>query len=395
MIKTSGALPDDSFLEKNKDKVRAFVISHAHLDHVGAVQYIAYKYPKAEILGTPFTIEVLKTLTEDSKTNLRNKIISVRPDSSYFIKGKNKKYQVDFVNMTHSTPQTALLALHTGEGIVIYANDYKLDNTPVMGSPPNYAKMRELAKKGVKVLIVDSLYSSDERKTHSEKIARAMVEEVMLTIDHGNHGIIVSTFSSHIARLKTIVEYSKKLNRKVVFVGRSLGKYVNAAKKVNLCPFEKDIKLVSYTNQVKSALKQIDQKRHEYVLVCTGHQAEPGSILDRLVKGNDLPFKFHPRDSVIFSSKVIPVPINQSNRANMDKKLRQQDVRIFDEVHCSGHGGREDLRDLINILKPKHIIPSHGGLDKTTPAIELAREMGYKMGSTCHLCENGSIIGVN
>jgi len=254
--------------------------------------------------------------------------------------------------------------------------------------------MKELAKKGVAVLIVDSLYSKDDRKTHSEKIARAMVEEVMLTVDHRNHGIIVTTFSSHIARLKSIVEFSKKLDRKVVFLGRSLSKYVTAAKKVNMCPFEKDIELVSYSNQVKTKLKQINENRHEYVLVCTGHQAEPGSILDRLVGGNELPFQFKPQDSVIFSSSVIPVPVNISARANMDKRIKQKDVRIFDNVHVSGHGGREDIRDLINLLKPKHIIPSHGGLDKTTPAMDLVKEMGYKMGQTAHLCENGSVVEV-
>ena len=394
LIKSCGGLPDDKFLEKNKHKVRAFLIAHAHLDHVGAVHYIAHKYPQAEIFGTPFTIEVLKTLMKDSNMTLRNKIKPINPDSSCMIKGKSKKYQADFINITHSTIQSTMIGLHTDEGIIVYANDFKLDNTPTLGKPPNYAKMRELAKKGIKVLIVDSLYSKDERKTHSEKIAKAMVEEVMLTIDHHNHGVIVTTFSSHIARLNSIVEFSKKLNRKVVFVGRSLAKYVNAAKKVNMCPFDKDIQLVSYSNQLKSKLKLIDKNREQYVLVCTGHQAEPGSILDRLVSGNELPFKFKPQDSVIFSSSVIPVPVNISARANMDKKLKQKDVRIFNDVHCSGHGGREDIRDLINILKPKHIIPSHGGLDKTTPAMELMKEMGYKMGQTAHLCENGSIVEV-
>ena len=142
---------------------------------------------------------------------------------------------------------------------------------------------------------------------------------------------------------------------------------------------------------MKSKLKQINDARSEYVLVCTGHQGEPGSILDRIVN-NELPFQFRPQDSVIFSSKIIPVPVNMANRANMEKKLRQRDVRIFDDVHVSGHGGREDLRDLVNILKPENVIPSHGGFDKTTPAMELLKELGYKYGKTAHLCQNNSII---
>jgi len=394
LLESTGALPDDTFLRKNKDKVRAFLITHAHLDHVGAVHYIASRYPKAEIYGTPFTIEILKSLMDDSKVFLKNKITAVEPDGSVEIKGAKQTYKADFVNMTHSTIQSTMIALHSKQGIVVYCNDYKLDNSPVMGNPPNYQKMRELAKKGVKALIVDSLYSKDERKTHSEKIARAMVEEVLLTVDHGNHAIIISTFSSHIARLKSIVDFSKKLDRQVIFVGRSLIKYINAAKKIGQCPFDKDIKMASYTNQLKSVLKQIDQNRGKYILVCTGHQAEPGSILDRLC-ANKLPFSFKPMDSVIFSSKVIPVPVNQANRAAMDKKLRMKDVRIFDNVHVSGHGGREDLRDLISILKPQHIVPSHGGLDKTTPAMELAKEMGFKYDKTAHLCQDGSVVVIN
>jgi len=394
MLKDVGALPSDSILDNKRDKVRAIIISHAHLDHVGAVQYLAHKYSNAVIIGTPFTIEVLKILTEDSKTHLRNKIITVKPDDFYNIKGKNKTYKVEMINMTHSTLQTAMIALHTPDGIICYADDFKLDNNPTMGKPPSYKKMIELSKKGVKLLIVDALYSGSDTKTPSEKIARALVEEVLLTVNHRNKGIVITTFSSHIARLKSIVEFSRKLNRQIIFVGRSLNKYITAAKKINQCPFEKQVQIASYKNQVSSILKQVNKKREKYVLVCTGHQAEPGSILDRIVKG-DLPFKFHPNDSVIFSSKVIPVPINISARAQMDKKIRKQDVRIFDNVHVSGHGGREDIRELVSLLKPKNVIPSHGSLDQLTPAVELFKEMGYNYGKNCHLMQDGGMLVIN
>jgi len=391
LLRNAGALPDETFLLKNKNKVRAFLITHAHLDHVGAVHHFAYKFPNAPIFGTPFTIEILKSLMQDSKQQLKNKLISIQPGDSVMIKGANTSYKAEFLNMTHSTIQSTMIALYTSEGIVVYANDYKLDNTPIMGAPPNYEKFRKLAKQGIKVAIIDCLYADTDRKTNSEKIARAMVEESLLTVDHGKNGIIISTFSSHIARLKSIVEFSNKLNREVIFMGRSLAKYTNAAKKVGQCPFEKDIRIATYTNQLKSSLKRVEKDRGKYVVVCTGHQGEDGSILDRLVK-NKLHFNFKSGDSVIFSSKVIPAPVNISHRAEMDKKLKQKDVRIFDEVHVSGHGGREDLRDLLNLLKPQHFIPSHGGFDKTMPAMNLAKEMGYQQDKTAHLCKNGTII---
>lgn len=393
MLQNAGALPDEKFLLKNKEKVKAFLITHAHLDHVGAIHNYVHKFPNAQIIGTPFTIEVLRALMQDSKQVLRNKISVVQPGGSTIIKGKSYHYKAEFLNMTHSTIQSTMIALHTPEGLIVYANDYKLDNTPIMGSPPNYEKFRKLAKQGIKVAIIDCLYADTDRKTNSEKIARAMVEESMLTIDHGNNGIIISTFSSHIARLKSIVEFSKKLNREVIFMGRSLAKYTHAAERVNQCPFYKDIRIATYTGQLKSSFKRVEKNRGKYVVVCTGHQGEDGSILDRLVK-NKLHFNFTAQDSVIFSSKVIPAPINIQHRAAMDKKLKQNDVRIFDNVHVSGHGGREDLRDLLNILKPQHFIPSHGGYDKTKPGMNLAKEIGYKEGKTAHLCKNGTILEI-
>jgi ribonuclease J len=281
-----------------------------------------------------------------------------------------------------------MIALHTPEGIVLYANDFKLDDTPILGLPPNYDLLKKLSKEGVKALIVDSLYSGVERKTPSEKIARALVEEVLLTIKNENSAIFVTTFSSHIARLKSIVDFGKKLNRKIYFMGRSMKKYVSTAIDVGMCPFQKDIQLVSYKKQVDSVLKKVEKDRKNSLVVCTGHQGEPGSIMDRLSRAK-LPFNFRSGDSVIFSSKTIPSPINVANKDQLDKRLHRAGVRIFDNIHVSGHAGREDLRDLISMLHPEHIIPAHGSLMQLTPMIELAKEMGYKSGKDCHLMQNG------
>lgn len=394
-LRDIGALPDDILLDRLgiRNKVRAILISHAHLDHVGAVPYIAPRY-KAEIIGTPFTIEVLKTILNDEKIFIKNKIRALPPNSSYMIKGKNKKYQLDMINITHSTLQMSLLALHTPEGIVMYANDFKIDDNPIVGLKPNYEKLRELAKKGVKVLILDSLYSGDERKTASEKIARAMLEDVMFSTDNKKSGMVITTFSSHIARLKSIVDFGMKLNRDVVLVGRSLNKYVTAAKNVRLCPFANKVKILSYKKQVESGLRKINKNKTKYLVVCTGHQGEPGSVLDRMTH-DKLPFQLSKNDHVIFSSKTIPTPINISNRQQLEKRLKMRGVRIFDNVHVSGHAGREDLRDFVSMVKPQHIIPAHGDLSKLTPMTELASEMGYKYGKTVHLMQDSQHIKIN
>lgn len=393
-MRSLGALPNDEYLETinlNK-KVRAMLISHAHLDHVGAIPYNAYRY-NAAILGTPYTMEVLKVLMKDNNQHIRNKIISVGVDRSYLIHGKSSSYKVEFVNMTHSTIQSAVVAVHTKEGIVLYANDYKLDNSPTFGDKPNYRRLKELSRQGIKVLIVDCLYAPDDRKTPSEKIARGLLEDVLFSTDNRKSGIIITTFSSHIARLKTITDFGKRLGREVVFLGRSLGKYVQAAKNVGSAPFVRDVTIATYRRQVEKILQRANKERTKYLIVCTGHQGEPGSILDRIARGQ-LPFSVSKDDHIIFSSKTIPTPENEANRAQLEKKLKKFQVRIFDNVHTSGHGGREDLRDLINILKPEHIIPSHGDLKKTTAGAMLAQEMGYKLQKTVHIMQNGKFLEI-
>ena len=383
-----GALPDDLYLEKHslKEKVRGILISHAHLDHIGAVPYIASKY-KCPILGTPFTIAVIKTILEDNGHIITNRLISINPNSSFVIKGKNRSYKIEFINITHSTIQSAIIAVHTPYGIVLYANDYKLDNSPVYGDKPNYRRLREMSKEGVKAIIVDCLYAPDDRKTPSEKIAKGLLEDVFFTTENKNSGMIVTTFSSHIARLKTITELGRRLNREVIFLGRSLNKYVTAAKSIGKAPFINDIELITYRKHMERTLKHINKMKKNYLIVCTGHQGEPGSILDRMAR-NSLPIKLSAGDHIIFSSKTIPTPINEENRQQLEKRLKKHHVRIFDNVHVSGHGGREDLRDLIKLIKPEHIIPSHGDLKKLTAGAALAVEMGYKLNKNVHLMQN-------
>jgi len=390
-LRNIGALPDDTILDQLglRDKVRAILVGHAHLDHVGAIPYLGYRY-NAPVIGTPFTTTVLKKIVEDDKGKLSNQIKTVQPNSSFIIKGK-RDYKVDFINITHSTIQTSMIALHTPEGVVLYANDFKLDKTPILGLPPNYDTLKQIAKEGVKVLIVDSLYSGDERKTPSEKIARDLIEEVLVTTENEKNAIFVATFSSHIARLKSIVDFSKKLDRDVLFVGRSLKKYVSSSIDVGMCPFKNDIKIASYKKEVLGFLKRVEKQRDKYLVVCTGHQGEPGSVLERLSR-KDLPFEFKKNDNIIFSSKTIPTPVNLANRGQVDKRLKNFGVRIFDNVHVSGHAGREDLRDLLTIINPQNIIPAHGTLQQMTPMVELAREVGYRVGKECHLMQDGQKI---
>jgi ribonuclease J len=394
-LRKIGAVPSDLILDKIglRNKVRAIIPSHAHLDHIGALPYIAGRY-NADIIGTPFTIEVLKSILRDENIRLKNNLKTVQPNSFCYVQGKNRKYKIDFINITHSTIQTSMIALHTKRGVILYANDFKFDNNPILGQKPNYEKLKEIAKEGVRVMIVDSLYSGDERKTASEKVARTLLEDVLLTTDNTNAALFVTTFSSHIARLKSIVDFGKKLNRQILFVGRSINKYVSAAARVDMCPFIHDVKIGIYRNQVLKMLKKVERNRKDYLVVCTGHQGEPGSILDRISK-NQIPFKFQQDDHLVFSSSVIPTKSTIENREKLDSRLKKRGVRMFNNVHVSGHAGREDLRDFINMISPEHIIPAHGEHQKIRPMVELAVELGYKDKKNVHLISDGQMLNIS
>ncbi len=387
------AIPNDLLLDKLgwSDKVRAIIIGHAHLDHVGAVPWIAHRYPNAVIMGTAFATTLLKTIANDEKIMINNKIIAAKENSSYVIKGQSANYKIDFIRATHSTLQCSFLALHTKQGIFFYAVDFKLDDNPVIGLPPNYAKLKEIGKQGVKVLVVNALYSGAKGRTPSEIKAREKLQKAMFSVKDKKSAFFVSTFSSHIARLKSIIEFARKTGRRVIILGRSMDKYISCAIRAKQWPVRDKFKLAKFRGHVNSTLKKIEKQRGKYLVICTGHQAEQGSILDRIVR-EKTSFKFRRGDNLIFSSKVIPVEENIKARRKMDYTLKKKGVRVQDNVHVSGHGSEEDIRMLIKMLKPEHIIPTHGTPEQEKPAIEIAEKLGYKFGKTVHLSKDGKLL---
>ena len=383
-----GAVPNIKVIKEWTPKVRAIIPTHAHLDHIGAIPFLANRFD-AEILGTSFTTAVIKTILKDEKINIENPIKTLNTNSVYTI---SSSIRAEFVNVTHSTPQTVMVALHTPKGIILYANDFKFDRYPTLGKKPNFSRLKELGNEGIIALIVDSTYSRDDRKMPSESVAKEMLRDVLLGTNSEGKAIIISTFSSHLARLKSIIEFGKKLNRKIVFLGRSLAKYVSAGESVGIINFSSDVEIVKYSSQIKKRLKKLmKQGKEKYLLVVTGHQAEPKSTLAKMVY-EKFEFRFSPEDHIIFSCKTIPTPTNIRNREKLEKSLKSLGLRIFKDIHVSGHAAREDLRDLINLVKPKHILPAHGNPEMTKGLADLAIEMGYKKGKQIHILRNGEKI---
>ncbi len=382
------AVPDYNHIEDWKEKVIAIIPSHGHLDHIGAVPFAAPLFRKAPIISTPYTIEVIKSIIYDERMELPNRLIPVNSNSSYKL---SDNITIEFVHITHSIPHTAAVVLHTPYGKVMYVNDFKLDDHPVLGKKPNYERLKELGQEGIQLLIVNCLYAHEHRKCPSESVAKEMLKDVMLGVQSEGRGMIVTTFSSHLARLRSIIDLGKKLNRKIIFIGRSLEKYINAAQRIQLVDFSQEMTLVRYKDKVIKELQKVQREgKGKYLIVCTGHQGEPKSVLSRLARG-DLPFHFESGDIVIFSCNVIPVEVNQKNRQALEQVLSSKNVRMFRDVHVSGHGALEDHRDLLEMIRPKHIMPIHAENAKARMLGELAEQLGFK---NTHIMQDGKRVKI-
>ena len=380
------AIPDVSPIEGWIDMVKAIVPGHAHLDHCGAIPYLGNLF-RAPVLCTPFTAEVVRGMIKDRDVKFKNRISVVEPDG---IKRISRNLSVEFIHTTHSTPQSSMIAVHTPEGIVLYASDFKFDMTPTLGKPPNIRRLKQLGKEKVLALIVESTYGNKPGRTPSEKAAKEMLTEAVQAADNGKNAIIVTTFSSHIARLRNILELGHRQRRKVVFLGRSIAKYISAAEKTGIINFSGKAEIVKFGSRVDNKLRQISKHgRQRYLLVCTGHQGEPKSVLSRIIAGSFL----GPKDYVIFSCKTIPTPTNIANRERLETELKRLGIYVLVDVHQSGHGAQDELRELIEMVRPGHIIPSHGGEAAKKGLAELAIRIGFSE-DRIHVAKDGDRIPV-
>tara|TARA_Y100000310_G_C20663063_1_gene805879 strand:- start:482 stop:1816 length:1335 start_codon:yes stop_codon:yes gene_type:complete len=389
-LRKHDAVPDMSIIKDWTHLVKAIVPSHGHLDHVGAIPYCAPKF-NAPVVCTPYTAEILKGTLKDERIHIPNKIIAVPSNGTYKI---SDNITIELVHITHSIVHTAAVVIHTKYGAVIYINDYKLDNRPVLGKTSNIKRLKEIAKDGVLALIVDSLYAHEDGKTPSEGVAREMLKDVMLGTNSEGRAMIVTTFSSHLARLKSIIDFGKQMNRKIVLLGRSLSKYVGAGERLRLVNFTKDAELIRGRRQIEGMLHKIERNRDEYLIICTGHQGEKNAILSRMAR-KELKFNFRDGDLVVFSCSVIPVETNIANREELEKLLKQRGCRLFKDIHVSGHGKRDDTRDLVGYLKPKNIFPAHCAEEKTIHMATLAEEMGYERDTNVFIMHNGKRVTLN
>ena len=393
-LREIGAIPDHTPLREVEGKVVAIVISHGHADHVGAVQVLAKEFPNAPILGSPYTIRFIeeqcrprdRRAAAEGKLTIPNRLVALSGKQRARL-GKGT-LEVELVHVTHSIPGTTMPVLHTPKGAIVYALDFKLDNTPVLGKKPDYARLRQLGREGVHVLITEATNAAKDEKTDSEKVARTRLRDLMLGTDHGQEALFVSTFSSHAARFHSILEFASDLDRDVVMLGRSLERYMTVAAQTGNLDIPKSVEIMPTRRHADDALRRVAQDPTRHVVVLTGHQGEPGAMLTRIANG-ETTYKVTDRDHVVFASHVIPTETCMTQRADLEARLKHAGARLYKGAHASGHASAIDHRELLAMLQPEHIVPAHGGLAIQNAYAELADEEGWRARKDVHVLANG------
>lgn len=380
------AIPDDTVMNAVEGTVRAIVCTHGHLDHIGAIQKLAHRY-NCPIIATPYTIELIKQQIEgERKFVVTNKTFALKAGGKYTI---STNLTLEFIRVQHSIIDSVMAVLHTPVGCIVYANDFKFDMTPVLGEAPDLARMRAIGKEGVKCLIVESLNLDDRGYAPSEQVARLRVRDTLLRAEDDKHAIIVSTFASQVARIKTITECAREIDRIPVLLGRSMERYNGLAEVMKQVAFPQGTSIYGNRKVTDRMLRRIAKEGPEkYLLVVTGHQGEPGSMLSRMALG-ETPLRIEKGDRVLFSANIIPNPINFAQRAEVDRLLLRQGARLFDGLHVTGHAFYQEHYDLVSMLNPEHIIPSHGPFGMKGGYVELASEFGYTLNRDVHIMQNG------
>jgi ribonuclease J len=384
-----GVIPDDTVMKHVEGNVKAIVCTHGHLDHIGAIPKLAHRY-EAPIISTPYTSELIKQqIKGEKKYQVKNKVESLTTGSIYQV---SPQISIELIRVQHSIIDAAFAAIHTPEGIILYANDFKIDRTPVIGEKPDFDRLRQIGKEGVIAMITESTNSNRSGKTPSEKIAADMVTDVLLGTEESRSGVIVTTFSSHIARIKSIIDAAVEMGRIPVLLGRSMERYVGSAQKMGFLDFPDNLEMYGMRNSIDKALKRINNEgKEKYLPIITGHQGEPGAILSR-ISNNNTDYKIEKGDKVVFSANVIPNPMTRANCYSLETKLKMKGARIYDNVHVSGHAYKEDHWELLRMIQPEQVIPAHGDIIMHSNYMEMAEDAGYVFGESIHLMRNGEEI---
>lgn len=386
-----GAIPDDRVMSDLEGDVKAIVPTHGHLDHIGAISKLAHRY-NAPVVASPFTIELVKQQIQgEEKFGVENDLIKMEAGETMQL---GDEVELEFVNVTHSIIDAINPVVHTPEGAIVYGLDKRMDHTPVLGDPIDMKRFREIGREGNGVLayIEDCTNAGRKGRTPSESVARRHLKDVLYSVEDYDGGIVATTFSSHIARVTSLVEFAQDIGRTPVLLGRSMEKYSGTAERLNFVDFPDDLGMFGHRKSVDRTFKRIMKEGKEnYLPIVTGHQGEPRAMLTRMGRG-ETPYQLDDGDKVVFSARVIPEPTNEGQRYQSERLLKMQGARIYDDVHVSGHLREEGHYQMLDALQPQNVIPAHQDMKGFAPYVDLCESQGYRLGKDLHVTRNGNLI---
>ena len=370
-------IPDFEYLLENREKVKGIVITHGHEDHTGAITHLLEAID-APIYATPLTRGLLEVKLSRGGLISRVNLNTIEAGEDVEI----GPFKVEFFHVCHSIPDGVGLGITTPVGLVVHTGDYKFDNTPVDSWPTDYAKLAEFAGRGVLALLADSTNADKPGWTPSERSIDTGFDQVFRAADGR---VIVASFASLISRMQQVAVAAANYNRKLTFVGTSMVENAKMARKMGYLDMPDDLLV-----PIDQALKM---KPRDIVLMCTGTQGEPSSILGRLSTGANRQFDLAAGDTVILSSH--PIPGNEESVYRTINRLFRRGAQVvYDRiapVHVSGHASQEEMKLMLHMVKPKFFIPIHGELRHLHQHARLARELGLAQESVT-VIENGMVV---
>lgn len=376
-------IPDFSYIESNKDKIKGLFITHGHEDHIGSVPYLYQKIDKnVPLHGGKLTLALIKAKFESGEVS---KILPKMRE----VKGRDKirvgKYfEVEFVGVTHSIADAYAVVVTTPAGRVMYTGDFKIDLTPVDGDGVDFLRLAQIGEEGVDLLLSDSTNSEIDGFTPSEK---SVGEAFKVEFTKAKGRIIIAAFASHVHRLQQIVNIAHEHGRKIAIDGRSLIKVFDIASTLGYLKLPEDIMI---------NLSDVDKMRdNKVVILCTGTQGEPMAALSRIAKNMHKHTKVKEGDTVIISAT--PIPGNERAVSNNINSLLKYEAEVVFKkiagIHVSGHASKEEQKLMLNLIKPKHFMPVHGEFKMLKAHKETAIETGIPKGNIV-IATNGSKVEV-
>jgi len=370
-------IPDYNYLLDKTEKIRAILITHGHEDHVGALGHVMREVD-APIYATPLTSGLIKGKLRQARLDREVDVRTIEAGDVFHV----GDFTIEPFHVAHSIPDGVGYGITTPVGLIVHTGDYKFDHTPVDGWPPDFAKLAEFSQRGVLCLLADSTNADRPGWTPSEAVITEAFDDLFR---NAKGRIIVATFASLISRIQQVADATLRHNRKLAITGRSMRENSKIAREMGYLNIPDDLLIdIGQANSLPA---------DQVTIMATGSQGEPTAVLGRLARGRHSSLSIEEGDTVVLSAH--PIPGNEEMVFRIINRLLQRGAQVLHEgiadVHVSGHASREEMKLLINLVKPRFFVPIHGELRHLTAHGQLAKEMGIQEEHIA-VVENGTVL---